>query len=96
MKWFERIILVIIFILIGMHIGSQWTLHELGPVIEQSMQIIRGDHRTLLMGDYESLKGIYEGKNVKKKDGRMAGKKISPRLSPRQDKGTVPEKRSGN
>ena len=66
MNWFTRILFVLIFILVGMHIGAQWTLHELGPVIDQSLTIIRGDHRMMMLGDYEALKGIHEGKNQKK------------------------------
>ncbi len=92
MKWFYRILFALIFMMIGGHLAIQWTLHELSPVIEQSMQILRGDHRAMMVGDYESLKGIHENKNIKKKDLRMGNKRTTSRTPHRPHKGTVPNK----
>ncbi len=92
MKWIYRILFAVCFLLLGAHIGAQYVLHELSPVIEQSMQIIRGDHRAMMVGDYEAMKGIYENKNLKKKDHRMGNKRTTPRTPYRPDKGTVSEK----
>lgn len=75
MKWIYRILFALIFMMLGGHIAVQWTLHELSPVIEQSMEILRGDHRAMMYGDYDSLKGIHEGKTKNKTVKRKAGGK---------------------
>ncbi len=90
MKWIYRILFAACFLLLGAHIGAQYVLHELSPVIEQSMQILRGDHRAMMVGDFEAIKGIYENKNVKKKDSRKNSRRTTARTPHRPDKGTVP------
>ncbi len=94
MKWFYRILFALLFMMLGGHIAVQWTLHELSPVIEHSMQIIRGDHRAMMVGNFEALKGIYENKNIKKKDRRMGNKRTTPRTPSRPNKGTVPDEKA--
>jgi hypothetical protein len=75
MKWIYRILFALIFMMLGGHIAVQWTLHELSPVIDESMQILRGDHRAMMVGDYEAWKGITEGKNKRIAKKRKAGGK---------------------
>ncbi len=75
MKWIYRILFAACFLLLGAHLGAQYVLHELSPVIEQSMQILRGDHRAMMVGDYEAMKGIHEGKNKKSSKVLKKGKR---------------------
>ncbi len=73
MKWIYTILFAIDVMLIGAQIELRLTHRELAPVITQAFEIIRGDHRAMMMGDYDSLKGIHEGKTkkiVKRKGGR--------------------------